>query len=437
MKASILGFLAFWSLGLAQLASGQAITAFSVPSAGGIVSGPDGNLWFGEYGPSLGRITVGGVVTQTTIPSNPSMVGNLVFDSGGNLWFIEVYNNCAGGECETRIGRLAPTGGITEFPIPSGAAGSNLVLGSDLNIWFATIPATCCTSSIYKISPSGSLSGYPLSSIVSWITAGPDGNLWFTEATNRIGRISPGGTMTEFSAPGTLYGNLGLIMAGSDGALWFTEQTGKIGRITTTGVVSEFALPLHVSGMTSGPDGAIWFTEGASQEYHFPFPPPPSPHKVGRITLDGTIVEISLPSTANPAGITTGPDGNLWVTAGTLIYRIVPPGATCVGDANSMCLGAGRFRVSTTWQSPTAPGVGTSNLLTSNTGAFWFFDPSNLELVVKVLDGRSINGKWWVFYGSLTNVEFTLTVTDTQTGAVKTYVNPQGQLASVADTSAF
>ncbi len=75
--------------------------------------------------------------------------------------------------------------------------------------------------------------------------------------------------------------------------------------------------------------------------------------------------------------------------------------------------------------------------ITDDTGAFWFYDPTNLELVVEVLDGRSVNGKFWVFYGALSNDEYTLTVTDTLTGAVKTYVNPQGQLASVADTSAF
>jgi len=57
--------------------------------------------------------------------------------------------------------------------------------------------------------------------------------------------------------------------------------------------------------------------------------------------------------------------------------------------------------------------------------------------VVKVLDGRPINGTFWVFSGALSNVEYTITVTDTTTGAVKTYFNPSGQLASVADTSAF
>ncbi len=56
---------------------------------------------------------------------------------------------------------------------------------------------------------------------------------------------------------------------------------------------------------------------------------------------------------------------------------------------------------------------------------------------MKVLDGRAINGHFWVFYGSLTDVQFTLTVTDNQTGAQKVYTSPQGQNTSVADTSAF
>jgi hypothetical protein len=42
-----------------------------------------------------------------------------------------------------------------------------------------------------------------------------------------------------------------------------------------------------------------------------------------------------------------------------------------------------------------------------------------------------------VFYGALSNVEYTLTITDTQTGTVRTYKNPSGRFASVADTGAF
>ena len=75
--------------------------------------------------------------------------------------------------------------------------------------------------------------------------------------------------------------------------------------------------------------------------------------------------------------------------------------------------------------------------LTDETGTFWFFDSSNVELLVKVLDGRPLNGHHWVFYASRTDVEFDLTVTDTATGAQRVYHNPAGTLASRADTEAF
>ena len=68
------------------------------------------------------------------------------------------------------------------------------------------------------------------------ITAGPDGNLWFTEFTNgagAIGRITPSGRFTVFPFPTASAGVSG-ITAGPDGNLWFTEENAsKIGRITT------------------------------------------------------------------------------------------------------------------------------------------------------------------------------------------------------------
>ena len=81
-------------------------------------------------------------------------------------------------------------------------------------------------------------------------------------------------------------------------------------------------------------------------------------------------------------------------------------------------------------------GIGQPDLPHDGHEGFWFFSPENLDLVVKVVDGRAVNGKFWVFYGSLTAEQFTLTVTDTLTGATKTYTG-QGENASGADTSAF
>ena len=57
--------------------------------------------------------------------------------------------------------------------------------------------------------------------------------------------------------------------------------------------------------------------------------------------------------------------------------------------------------------------------------------------MIKVLDGRALNNHFWVFYGALSNVQYTIHVTDTATGTTKTYTNPSGTLASVADTQAF
>jgi uncharacterized protein (TIGR03437 family) len=155
-----------------------------------------------------------------------------------------------------------------------------------------------------------------------YITAGPDGALWFTESnlnnTGKIGRITTSGAITEYTVPTADSFPFG-ITAGPDGALWFTENnTAKIGRITTSGAITEYSVPTANSGpgeITAGPDGALWFTESNLN----------NTGKIGRITTSGTITEYTVP-TANsfPFGITAGPDGALWFTEeyGNKIGRI-------------------------------------------------------------------------------------------------------------------
>jgi ELWxxDGT repeat protein len=110
----------------------------------------------------------------------------------------------------------------------------------------------------------------------------------------------------------------------------------------------------------------------------------------------------------------------------------------CVPDPTRLCLNGGRFAVEAAWKDFQGnTGTGTAVALTPDTGFFWFFNPANVEVVTKVLDGRPLNGKFWFFYGALSNVEYTLTVTDTQTGKLKVYKNPQGRFASAGDTGAF
>jgi ELWxxDGT repeat protein len=110
----------------------------------------------------------------------------------------------------------------------------------------------------------------------------------------------------------------------------------------------------------------------------------------------------------------------------------------CQPSPQRLCLSNGRFGVEVAWKDFQGhTGQGTAVPLSGDTGTFWFFDAANVELIVKALDGRPVNGHFWLFYGALSNVEYTVTVTDSQTGTTRTYTNPSGRFASVADTQAF
>jgi hypothetical protein len=109
----------------------------------------------------------------------------------------------------------------------------------------------------------------------------------------------------------------------------------------------------------------------------------------------------------------------------------------CATGVETLCLAGGRFQVEVQWRTGETNGTGKVVPNSDQTGMVWFFDASNIELIVKVLDGRPVNGAYWVFYGGLSDVEYWITVTDTQTGRSRTYHNEQGNLCGDADTNAF
>ncbi len=111
----------------------------------------------------------------------------------------------------------------------------------------------------------------------------------------------------------------------------------------------------------------------------------------------------------------------------------------CVGDAETLCLQQERFQVEVGWRDfEDATGAGRVVVGSQDSGLFWFFDDSNWEMMVKVLDGCGFNDRFWVFASATTNVEFTLRVTDTETGVTREYLNPLGTSATaITDTEAF
>jgi streptogramin lyase len=420
--------LALLGTGMAGAIGAQGVTEFAIPTAGAgltaITAGPDGNIWFTEsLVNKIGRISPDGVITEFPIPTTDSQPIDIVASPDGNLWFTELAGN--------KIGRITTAGVTTEFALPGEILGpsgpGHIAAGPDGNLWFVE----SSTDKIGRMTTAGVLTEFPLppSTFAFGIASGPDGNLWFTGYySSTIGRMTTSGAVTEFTITNGQWP--GEITAGSDGNLWFTEG-GQIGRITPAGVITQFTNQYAnaFGSIAALPDGSLWF--GGLNKL------------LRRTTTSGNVSEVLLSAeSGEPGGIAVGPDGNLWFTDPTAnkIGRLALQAGGCLPDATTLCLNGGRYQVRADWQVPSqgTSGHGGAVTLTGDTGTFWFFDASSVEVFVKVLDGCSSNGHAWVFAGGLTNVAVTLTVTDTQTEATRTYTNTASTaFQPIQDTGAF
>ncbi len=120
------------------------------------------------------------------------------------------------------------------------------------------------------------------------------------------------------------------------------------------------------------------------------------------------------------------------------VIQDMTAGPGCTDSEGALCLSGGRFRFEVEWQSHNGErGAGALERLSDETGTATFFSPENVELVFKLLDGRTINGHHWVYYGALSDVEYWLTVTDTLHDRVVVYRNPPGEICGRGDSGAF
>jgi streptogramin lyase len=285
------------------------ITEFPIPTANSnpteIALGPDGNLWFTEYdGNKVGRVTMAGNITEFTLPTPSAEPQGIAAGPDGNVWFTEV----AAGQ----IGRITPSGTVTEYP--TGYRNWMIDSGPDGNMWFTIDSPGGTVNKLGVITPAGVVSHRTISTVTDPLGAAgitgkaADGNIWFVQyQSRRIGRMTTAGTSYTWFATS----NVGTqrIAAGPDGNLWFTGIT-VIGRITPGGVVTEFPLPdgriatTHVA-IIAGLDGNVWFG---------------LPDGLGRITPSGAITLFPVPA---PRGIAPGADGNIWYLEGEHVARFL------------------------------------------------------------------------------------------------------------------
>jgi hypothetical protein len=159
-------------------------------------------------------------------------------------------------------------------------------------------------------------------------------------------------------------------------------------------------------------------------------------HIVLPVTL-GTRQSCVGPTVGHPGQTTLGP-----LPAGAYIVeldvdgeRAESQGITVTEPTTTLPLVDHRFAVTVDRSAPNGGGPAFAVPLTDESGYFWFFDATNVELTVKILDGRPINGHYWVFLASMTNLPYTVKIEDLASplcgpgGAgcpVKTYTAVQG-----------
>ena len=360
--------------------------------------------------------------------------------------FIATWRQSAGKQGEGVFGRFfnpsgQPTGGATridlggatEVSLPTAAADA---AGNFLVVWHQRAPSKTLQGGdgIFgrPFDPAGvpkasrcpstpTRPGDPMNPVVASDASGNSVVVWMQDIGQGEGldiwarRVAPGGLPigTQFKVNATGAGNqvkpsVALNAAGDFVVAWESGPSGN---------KSIFGRFFTADGVPLGPDFEVARPEGGAV--------PETP----QVTVDGTdLVTVSYTKTSS--------------TGRTVVYRpfdVSTAPSACDPDAQTLCLNDSRFQVRVTWRNynDNSTGVGRAVPITADTGYFWFFNSANVELVVKVLDGTWLNGNFWVFYGALSDVEYTITVTDTQTGGSVTYFNPARNLASVADTGAL
>jgi virginiamycin B lyase len=217
----------------------------------------------------------------------------------------------------------ASAGEFQRFPIGETAVTGNLLQGPDGALWFTGDPG------VGRLGADGKLRVFAPSVSPEGLTVGPDGNLWLTDGSRpAVVRLTPGGSLTRFTAGIPRDSIPGAIATGPDGALWFIEDVdladggtlGRLARITTTGEITQFPIlrdpdvdDTYLHALVGAPDGRLWFMDA---------------FRVGHMTVSGEVRWLPDATDSESLGgsMRIGPDGNIWV-AGLVdhaLLRITP-----------------------------------------------------------------------------------------------------------------
>jgi virginiamycin B lyase len=252
--------------------------------------------------PPSHRICEASLFTPTNWIINPSVSNTGVFWGWGKNQ-SPLHPNARGQQAiaEAIEARVSPGDTIREWRQPRQSQLISMTRGSDGNVWFSE-----ADGKIGRITRTGAIKYFtpPAGSSPSDLALGADGNIWYTDGS-RIGRVTPTGHFKSYPLPVGTYARK--LVRGSGSTLWFSGRDGQVGTITTAGRATVYTLPTG-----EGPDdiayrpadGDLWFVDGAAT-------------LIGRITPTGTVTTWPAPAGGT---LTTGwniravSNGDLWYT---------------------------------------------------------------------------------------------------------------------------
>jgi virginiamycin B lyase len=301
MKLYRLGMLCASIVLLAATSYNGTMTQFPVEKDGimpfHLVAGRDGYLWVVTLGYIVRVSTAGAFKGAVATPHSDDVAEAIVAGRDGNIWFSESGNHVG------RIGRITPTGILTEYRLPAGTDPIALAAGPAGIVYVGHPSAT-----LGLVSYSGRLStlNFPTKLGIKYVAYDSRGTLWYA-GCDGVGRLTSSHQVRDYPVEGGCNGEPGVAVA-RDGIAWFSAG-GHIGYVDSAGKMRLFK-PLYApTSMTTAPDGNLWFVN-----YHG--------NLIARITPRGAVSRFPTTFGDSPGDIAVGPDGNLWVCGSRKIVRI-------------------------------------------------------------------------------------------------------------------
>ncbi len=350
--------------GYPGISSGNGRLAFiAQPSASAIDQ--YGRLFFRSYAGEIGTVALtGSPAPSNSVPGpmiwSPTFVGyygSVTSDNNGGAWVSEANN--------TELQHIDSQANVAEFMLPLQNATSYVVplaVDAASNAWFGAWDMGATNARMIRMSPSGTMTSYPLSASPTSQTYASDGNVWIAEGNVGSGGYiasvgATSGTLHEYALPSPTPPPPGYpvfpppsplaVSQGPSGQIWFLAG-GAIGRLSGGNYLPYFySLPQVVFGMVHNPiNDSEWYTGG---------------NEIYEVSATGSVV-LTMPGSCSTCsapenGITVTPDGYVWTldaldsvtrydTNGNEVHYALPWGASLNGISGAS---DGTLWISTGW----------------------------------------------------------------------------------------